>query len=272
MLSLTHISDSDDERIAAYRVMSLRNPCEHESNGTFVADSAKVVEALLNSSIQIKSIFAVLKFYDAYADIIAKRNFASESLMTATPEIMESITGFRHHYGVMAVGVRPSYSSFSEIEFPAVGLCGVINPDNVGSIIRNCVGLGFHSLIVDAASCSPYLRRAIRVAMGATFFLRVLCRVESFPYAVSSLQSKQKPIIIGSEVTEGAKSPEAILWKKNALILFGSESKGLPPDILKICDELTAIPIASDIRSLNVASASAVILYAAARNMKANNM
>jgi len=259
---LTEITDIYDARIAPYRVMTLRNADSHNSDATFIADGKRVVETLLRSTAGIRSIFALPEFYELYGEQIAARNLPEGTLLAASAEVMENITGFRHHSGVMAVGVRPAFVPFDKIEFPAIGLCGVINPENVGIIARNCAGLGFRSLIIDEATCSPYLRRAMRVSMGATLLLHI-CRVESFPDALTKISTERVPQMIAAETLENAVPPDAIAWKERTLILFGSEDKGISAETLAICNAVTAIPVTPSVHSLNVAAASSIILYAA---------
>lgn len=50
-------------------------------------------------------------------------------------------------------------------------------------------------------------------------------------------------------------------WKENTLILLGSESMGLEPEILDLCDDLVCIPSRGSIRSLNAATAISCALY-----------
>jgi tRNA G18 (ribose-2'-O)-methylase SpoU len=48
-------------------------------------------------------------------------------------------------------------------------------------------------------------------------------------------------------------------------LLFGSEADGLSPGALEACDVVCRIPMSAETTSLNVAVASAVFLYEAAR-------
>lgn len=260
---MIHIASPDDPRVQPYRVMTLGNAGSHDRAGTFIADSERVVEALLRSEAETRSIFALPEFYEKHAELIAKRGIAADALLAAPPAVMEGVTGFRHHSGVMAVGVQPPFAPPETTPLPAVALCGVINPDNVGAIARNCAGLGFRSLIVDGASCSPYLRRAMRVSMGATLALEV-CKVGALPPVLEMLRRERGALVVGAEIAPNAVPPEEVAWRLESVVVFGSEASGIPSDVLAACDATTAIAMLPPVRSLNVAAASAIILYAAA--------
>lgn len=268
---MTIITDSADPRVKPYHVMTLRNPGFHDREGTFVADGDKVVTALLRSSAGIRSLFALPEFYETYSELIAQRRVPEEAQFTASPEVMENVTGFRHHSGVMAIGVQPPFTSLDTITLPAVALCGVINPDNVGVIARNCAGLGFRSLIIDGGTCSPYLRRAMRVSMGAALWLEV-CRCDALlSTALQELRSKRGTFIVGAELTSDAVAPDAVAWQPNMVIVFGSEAQGISSEVISVCDSITAIPIMPVVQSLNVAAASAIMLYTAAERLRHQN-
>jgi 23S rRNA (guanosine2251-2'-O)-methyltransferase len=52
-------------------------------------------------------------------------------------------------------------------------------------------------------------------------------------------------------------------------LIMGSEGKGINPSVLKMVDTQVHIPIAEEVDSLNVAVASAVILFEAQRQRMA---
>lgn len=50
-------------------------------------------------------------------------------------------------------------------------------------------------------------------------------------------------------------------WPQRPLLIFGHENHGIYPSILKICQDIVAIPQFGSVRSLNVATACSVCLY-----------
>jgi len=59
---------------------------------------------------------------------------------------------------------------------------------------------------------------------------------------------------------------KAISWfqfdyKQKLVIVMGSEGRGIPPNIIKVCDELITIPMQGKLNSLNVSSAVSVVLF-----------
>jgi 23S rRNA (guanosine2251-2'-O)-methyltransferase len=58
-------------------------------------------------------------------------------------------------------------------------------------------------------------------------------------------------------------------WTGRAVLVLGSEGKGLRQRVAKTCDELVSIPVAGQVGSLNASVAAAVILFEARRQRAA---
>ena len=54
---------------------------------------------------------------------------------------------------------------------------------------------------------------------------------------------------------------QCVDFTDHCCFVFGSEGDGISPRVLSACDITTAIPMQRGVDSLNVASASAVVLY-----------
>ncbi len=252
------ITSPDDPRIELYRHLH-GTPQSHTDAGILIAEGTKTTSALLKSKIEIVSIFAMQEFYDEYSELIGNRNLAEHQLFTAGKSVMNEIVGFRLHEGIMAIGIQPPSVLIEKINFPAVALCGIVNSENVGSIIRNCAAFGVRSVIVDKATSSPYLRRAVRVSVGAVFSMQILF-VDDMVSALLHLRMECGATIISSEITDNSVDIDEFIFPKKSVILFGSEGKGIDNAILAESDTTIYIPIQPEVNSLNVAAASAVIL------------
>lgn len=252
---IIHINSVEDERISHY--LSMRdNILDLSGNRLFVAEGEKVVVKLLKSKLQIQSILAKNAFYEKYYDLI--ENCEDVILMTAGDELLKRIIGFRMHTGVMAVAQKPENIEIDELSDRIVCLNGIIDSENVGSIIRNSIAFGIDSIIFDKSTSSPYLRRAVRVSMGTVFNAKI--------YKSEKLHGDLKILknsgfrIVSAEITGQSISINDFIFPEKFVLIFGNESKGIYKEIIDSSDNIIHIPIASAIESLNVASSSAVIL------------
>ena len=62
----------------------------------------------------------------------------------------------------------------------------------------------------------------------------------------------------------------ARLWQGALVVVLGAEGGGLRPGVVRVLDHRVRVPMAGRVRSLNVASAAALILYERLRRCGAN--
>ena len=138
-------------------------------------------------------------------------------------------------------------------------------PHNTGAIGRLCVGLGCPLHLIRPLGfhlSDEYIRRA-----GLDYWehldLSVHDSWEDFLDAVN-------PTGISFLSTKGKKSLYDCQFKPGEALIFGSESKGLPPEIYeKYADSLFKIPMPGEhARSINLANAVSIAAYEAFRQLK----
>jgi tRNA G18 (ribose-2'-O)-methylase SpoU len=178
---------------------------------------------------------------------------------------MEGIVGFRFHQGVMAVGEVPPEPPVDSLPRPhlLVALERIHHVENVGVIIRNAAGLGADGVVVGEASCSPYLRRAVRNSMGSVFTTPIF-RPTDMTLFLRSLQERYGTRILAADPL-GATPAWSEDFSGNICVVVGNEDAGVSGEIRALADALIAIPMADGVDSLNAGSAAAALLYEAAR-------
>jgi tRNA G18 (ribose-2'-O)-methylase SpoU len=255
---MIEITDINDDRISYYK--SLRfTPKLHSDNNAFIAEGEKVVLKLLNSDIDVLSVFGTSDKINKYKTLIDIKKVAEENRFIADMQIMKQIVGYKVHSGFMAIGRIKADVSPENPESPCLILNGIVNSENVGAIIRNAAAFGFRTIIVDESTASPWLRRAVRVSMGAVFGMNIY-HSESIKNTIINLRN-QNFEIIAAEITNKSVSINSVNLNNNQFcIVFGSEGHGINQDILGLCHKIVHIPISGTVDSLNVASSSAVIL------------
>ena len=74
--------------------------------------------------------------------------------------------------------------------------------------------------------------------------------------------------VIGIDNVDGAKTIQEYNWnhEANTLLIFGEEGVGICPEILDQCHDILYIPQFGAVRSINVASAAAIVMYEYTRN------
>jgi RNA methyltransferase, TrmH family len=138
-----------------------------------------------------------------------------------------------------------------------VGLEGVRDPGNLGTIIRTVEAVGAHGVVLIGACCDPYSREAVRATMGSIFKVPLVrCTQDELLAAVAHWPGE----VAGAHLT-AREDFRAALYRRPTLLLMGSEGPGLSPRLTQACSRLVKIPMAGSLDSLNLAVATALMLY-----------
>lgn len=268
MLPHTRIESLDLPALEPYR--TLRRPLDHQKRGIFVAEGSAVVRRLLESSLAIVSLLLTPEWLKDFEELIRQRPTPPD-LFVADKQLLEQIVGFPLHQGAMAVARVPSPVAFEDLiarcagSLLLVALDGMTNAENVGLVVRNCAAFGAHGIIVGETSSSPYLRRAVRNSMGTVFRLPVISS-RNLAETLRDLSLRFRVQTIAAHPGARHSALEGFRVTPKCCIVFGSEGDGISQGVLEACTDRVAIPMAGGVDSLNVASASAVFLYAATRS------
>jgi tRNA (cytidine/uridine-2'-O-)-methyltransferase len=134
---------------------------------------------------------------------------------------------------------------------------------NTGNVGRTCLGAGAHLHLIRPLGFSlksRYVRRA-----GLDYWDRVRLSVwECFEDFLKELRPKPHEIAVFSKA--GARSFWTMPDSEKMVLVFGSETRGLPQSILSAFRDSTYhIPITGEIRSLNLSTAVGIALYESIR-------
>lgn len=133
------------------------------------------------------------------------------------------------------------------------------DPGNLGTILRTAEAAGAAGVVLVGETCDPFSRECVRAATGSLFAMPV-ARVSREALLAEMARWPGDVIATQMQADESYRTK----MRKPAMILMGSESKGLSPELLQAATKRVAIPMAAEVESLNVAIASALMLYAAA--------
>jgi tRNA G18 (ribose-2'-O)-methylase SpoU len=271
-MEIQRINTLEYAELGPYRTM--RRAVEHVKQGIFVAEGEKVVRRLLNSSHEVVSLLMTDQWLQDLEPLLKQKRNGNTKVWVAPKQMLETIVGFHLHQGLMAIGRIPEPQSLDEAIARAskphllVALDGLSNADNVGVVMRNCAAFGVDALIVPKNSSSPYLRRSVRMSMGAIFCLSII-QVEDLASTLCDLSERFVTRIIGAHPRAEAHPIEEEDFHGNVCIVLGSEGSGISSTVLEACSEKVSIRMLHGTDSLNVATASGILLYEAQRQRKA---
>ena len=169
-------------------------------------------------------------------------------------DVFNKTSGYKFSKGVLATFEKPQFTSFEMLKPPYVILNGLSSPENVGSVVRTITGLGFKSLIIDSKTCSPYLRRCIRVSMGNINFVDVH-RTDDL---MNLIKTNELDVYCAAN-EPGSFSIYDAKPELNSAFMIGSEGHGIDKDILNSGLKIIKIPITEGVLHYNASIACAII-------------
>jgi len=226
-------------------------------DNSFIADSPKVVNLLLETEIQIKSILATQDYYDTYRSLLETKHIPF--LYVAEKAVIEEIIGHKLHHNCMLHGIRPDDTPLKALGEQIIMLDEITSTENIGSIARSAAAMGVKSYLLPQQGPHPFNRRALRVSMGLASRMKIH-RYDDIFETLHYLK-KEGYSIFAAEVTDNAIGLSKIKVPEKWVLLMGHEGKGLSEEVLAVCDEAVVIEMEAGIKSFNVAVAASIILY-----------
>jgi tRNA G18 (ribose-2'-O)-methylase SpoU len=224
---------------------------------SFVADSPKVVNLLLETDITVRSILATQEYYDTYIHIVKKHKNAK--LYIASKALMQDIVGHKIHHNVMMHGTRPKQVLLNDLGNNIIMLDEISSTQNIGSIARSAAALGINSYLLPTHGPHPWSRRALRVSMGHIAMLKTHLYTD-IKKTINTLKENGYRIY-AAEVTEDSTPLASVKVTDKWVLLMGHEGSGISHKILDLCDEVVTIEMVEGIKSFNVGVAASIMMY-----------
>ena len=244
----------------------------------FITGKMPVLEAI-SSGQPIEKIF-IRKGYSGKGiqDIIETASNQGIPIHLVPKEKIKRLLGLNkpgneiNHQGVVALSAQIRYYDFEDIvsfqfeqgKLPFICILDrVTDVRNLGAIARSALAFGVHALVIPYKESAEINEFAIKSSAGALEKIPV-CRVKSLAKTIEKL--KLHGIHILAADMDGVQLNEVDINEQPVALIMGSEGEGIDPGLVKLCDSKVSIPISSEIESLNVSVAAAILFYEIAKN------
>ncbi|HEY0121363.1 MAG TPA: RNA methyltransferase [Rhizobium sp.] len=250
-------------------IKALTNKKSREESGAFLAEGLKLVIDALELGWTIRTLVyaKAAKGKPLVEQVAAKTVAAGGLVLEVSEKVIASIT--RRDNPQMVVGI------FDQRWWPLrdvrpkpgetwVALDRVRDPGNLGTIIRTADAAGASGVILVGETTDPFSLETVRATMGSVFAVPV---VKATPEEFLAWKKTAGVSVVATHLA-GAVDYRTIDYKKKPVVLLmGNEQSGLPDALAKEADALARIPQAGRADSLNLAVATAVMLFEARRHL-----
>jgi len=254
------ITSPANERIKQIRRLQERK--ERTESGLFYLEGLRIVGEAVEAGAQLETLVTApellrSEFGQKLAAEQARRGVA---VLEVSAEVFQRLAQKDGPQGIAAV-VRQNWTSLEEIQIrpgqPWVALDSIADPGNLGTILRTNDAAGGEGVILLDQSTDPYDPSAVRASMGALFDQKIVrATFDEF----SAWKRRGDWMLVGTSGAAG-QDYHACRYPDRLVVLMGSERQGLLPQHLELCDTVVSIPMLGKSDSLNLAVATAVVLY-----------
>lgn len=246
------------------RVRALAGRSARERSGLLLVEGPQSVrEAVRFASERVRDVYVTDGARVAHPEIVDEALEAGLYVHPVTDEVAAALSGDAQ--GVMAVLTREPDAGLESL--PAspsqvLVLSNVRDPGNAGAAIRVADAAGADAVVLAGDCVDMDSPKVIRSTAGSLFHVPVL-RGGALGEVVDALRERGVAVLAADVSGERELGPEtaSLIAAPHAWVM-GNEAWGLSSEDLAVVDEAVRIPIRGRAESLNLATATAVCLYA----------
>lgn len=245
------------------------NSQENEPLNNGSVPGRNAVRELLKSGRIIEKIFVQKGEREGSITVLA-----AEAISMGVPLIevekakLDALCGYEQHQGIVAIAGEKEYVEIEDLikiaeernEKPLIIIAdGVCDPHNLGAIIRCAEGAGAHGIVIPKRRAASITPAVVKASAGAVEHLAAV-KCTNITETIKKL--KDLGLWIFAAEADGTDYDKADFTVPCAIVV-GSEENGVSELVRKNCDFVVSIPMRGKVNSLNVSTATAVLLYEA---------
>lgn len=241
---------------------------EPTAEGYLAVEGVRMIEEAIRSGLRFQAVL----FSDAgasHATRLLPQIGSQVEVLLLPDEVFQSAVSTESPQGVAALVKLRSHKFEDLMESGAspllVGVAGLQDPGNLGTIIRSAEAFGARAVLLGEKTVSHFNPKAVRGSAGS-LFREPLIRVK-LGESIAALKGQGVRVLATS--SHKGKPLHQADFTGAAMIVVGNEGTGVPAEILSLADELVTIPHSPRVESLNAGIAASILLYEAARQRNA---
>jgi TrmH family RNA methyltransferase len=256
------ITSPSNKRVA--KAVRLKKRAIREKERRFLEEGVPADAEAIDSGIRVEGVFHSGPTADRVGIVLDRARGAGIPVMELSDELMARLTSTVTPQGIVAVAdfVDVALDEIPEQAGSVAVLAEVRDPGNAGTIVRSADAAGTDGVVFTTQSVDVYNEKAVRASAGSLFHVPIVRDVE-LGHAVARLRDRGMAILAAS--ADGERSIyEADLARPTAVV-FGNEAHGLSEEAAALADTTIRVPIPGRAESLNLAAATALVLFESAR-------
>ena len=246
------ITSTGNEKVK--NVVKLMRHKERKKQGVFLVEGVRMFSEIPKEK-HVES-FATVDFFDRHKEL-----FDGLDYEIVSDNVMEAISDTKTPQGVVSV-VRQFEYSIGDVcgteESPLlIALENIQDPGNLGTIIRTSEGAGVTGVLMSEDTVDIYNSKVVRATMGSIFRVPFVY-VDDLCTLIKNMG--KKGFCTYSAHLHGTSFYD-FDYRKPTIFVMGNEGRGLSDELAAASLNKISIPMKGKVESLNVATASTVLMY-----------
>ena len=194
-----------------------------------------------------------------FIDELKKKHIPYE---TVDRKILDKMSKSGNHQGVLAEVKEYKLARVDDMIRNENGLIvvldGLKDPHNLGAIIRTCECAGTDGIIYKKNNSVKVNDTVSKIASGALEYVKI-AEVTNISNTLDDLKNKGYWVV--SAAGEATCSYKDVDYKRNIVLVIGSEGDGISRLVKEKSDYLVSIPMVGHVNSLNASVAAGILIY-----------
>ena len=246
------ISSTKNEKIK--ELVKLQTAKGRKKAGMYLLEGEHLVEEAIKERAQIKLIVVTSNRLEDYQNLLAQTDV---QLLVVSQDVFYKLSMTETTQGILAV-VEIVKQEMLPHKGRLIVLDAVQDPGNLGTIVRTADAAGFDAVVLGTGTVDLYNDKVLRSMQGSHFHIPVFqANLQEY---LPILKEKGVQVAV-TALHRDSKDYSVLQGATDVAIVVGNEGQGVSSDVIELADVLVAIPMFEKAESLNVAIASALLMY-----------
>lgn len=255
------VTSMQNDRIKAIRALDMRK--ERKATGLFVAEGASIIMTARDAGFEPVTLVGLAETLGEGVGqgLVAWASAAGADVLAVSEPVLGKLAAKENPQSLLGVfrqrhANAPKARDVKDEDVWLV-LEEIRDPGNLGTIIRTVDAVGAKGIILVGQCCDPWSRECVRATMGSIFSVP-LVRMERAAFTAWLSHWTGDAIATHLSATEDFRGAN---FRSPLLVMMGSEGPGLSDELTAKATRRVKIPMAGRLDSLNLAVATALVLY-----------
>ena len=243
------------------RFRKLHQAKERHRQGRFLLEGTHLIQEACAVAYPLEQVAATDRWCHTYPGLLAQLASLGIPTRLVNADVLQTMCTTASPDGVAAIALRQLPTEPAGTPRLGIALERLQDPGNLGTIIRTAAAAGCDRVWLTADSVDPDHPKVLRSTAGQWFRLPM--------QTVDSLQQlaafKDRQVQLVATTASAELSYWQLDLRQPTIFLMGNEGGGLSPAAQELATHCARIPLAAGVESLNVAIATALLLYEARR-------